>query len=97
MDERGGSAGEFSRKESEGMRKNGWTGRATIADCPAICAFDNLIYLEMRSESPAVANPGFSTTKCNVFPEGETMNWMCRSGMPGFTPVEVPVQSGFTV
>ena len=76
----------------------GWTGRVSIADRPAIlCAFNNLIYLEMRSESPAVANPGSTTTKCEVFPDGETMNCTCRSGIRGFTPVEIPVQSGFTV
>jgi hypothetical protein len=85
------------RRDSEG-RNNGLDGPGEYRRPSShSLSFDNSIYLEMRSESPAVANPGLSTTKCVVFPEGETMNWMCRSGFPGFTPVEIPVQSGFTV
>ena len=30
--------------------------------------------LSIRSESPAVANPGSITTKCDVFPDGDTTN-----------------------
>jgi hypothetical protein len=32
--------------------------------------------LSIRSESPAVAKPGSITTKCVVFPDGDTIN--CR-------------------
>jgi len=48
------------------------------------------------SDSPAVANPGSVTTNQLFFPDGETMNCRCRSDSPGFTIVDVPVQSGFT-